>query len=186
MKGSSYRERDYAFGQVMLTLRTRFELTQTELAGMLGVTRRAVIDWEGGLTYPTADHLKQFVVLAIERQAWPFGREAEEVRALWQAARQKVLLNEVWLDELLSRAKASLVFRSGEESVVTAPPPNALAPPSREELRLDWSDAPDVASFYGREWELDLLSQWVVEERCRVVSVLGQGGIGKAALATEG
>jgi len=55
MKGSSYRERDYAFGQVMLTLRTRLELTQTELANMLGVTRRAVIDWEGGLTYPKAD-----------------------------------------------------------------------------------------------------------------------------------
>ena len=32
MKGSSYRERDYAFGRVMLTLRTRLELTQTELA----------------------------------------------------------------------------------------------------------------------------------------------------------
>src|SRR5579859_4544237 len=182
MKRSSYRERDYAFGQVMLTLRTRLELTQTELADMLGVTRRAVIDWEGGLTYPKADHLKQFVVLATQRQAWPFGREAEEVRALWQAARQKVLLNEVWLDELLSRAKASLVSRSGEESVVTA---NALAPPSREERRIDWSDAPDVASFYGREWELDLLSQWVVEERCRVVSVLGQGGIGKSVLATQ-
>ena len=84
MKGSSYRERDYAFGQVMLTLRTRLELTQTELADMLGVRRRAVIDWEGGLTYPKADHLKQFVVLATRRQAWPFGREAEEARALWQ------------------------------------------------------------------------------------------------------
>ena len=70
MKVSSYRERDYAFGRVMLTLRSRLELTQTQLAGMLGVTRRAVIDWEGGLTYPKADHLKQFVVLAIERQAF--------------------------------------------------------------------------------------------------------------------
>ena len=48
MRVSSYRERDYAFGQVMLTLRTRLELTQTELADMLGVRRRAVIDWEGG------------------------------------------------------------------------------------------------------------------------------------------
>jgi len=69
MKGSSYRERDYAFGRVMLTLRTRLELTQTELADILGVRRRAVIDWEGGLTYPRADHLKQFVVLATQRQA---------------------------------------------------------------------------------------------------------------------
>ena len=106
MKGSSYRERDYAFGQVLLTLRTRFGLTQTALADLLGVTRRAVIDWEGGLAYPKVDHLKQFVVLAIERQVWPFGREAEEVRTFWQAARQKVPLDEAWLGGLLSHLQA--------------------------------------------------------------------------------
>src|SRR3989441_4153232 len=185
MKRSSYRERDYAFGQVMLTLRTRLGLTQIELADILGVRRRAVIDWEGGLTYPKADHLKQFVVLAIQRQAWPFGREAEEARALWQAARQKVLLDEAWLGGLLSHLQAPPASQSGEETSVTAPPPDALASPSRGGPRVDWGDAPDVASFYGREWELDLLSAWVVEERCRVVSVLGQGGIGKSALATK-
>src|SRR6266849_4865834 len=185
MKGSSYRERDYAFGRVMLTLRTRPGLTQTELAEMLGVTRRAVIDWEGGLTYPTADHLKQLVALATQRQVWPFGREAEEVRALWQAARQKVLLDEAWLGGLLSHLQAPPASQPGEETSVTAPPPDALASASRGGPRLDWGDAPDVASFYGREWELDLLSAWVVQERCRVVSVLGQGGIGKSALATK-
>src|SRR6266550_3509740 len=185
MKGSSYRERDYAFGQVMLTLRTRLELTQTELADLLGVTRRAVIDWEGGLTYPKADHLKQFVALATQRQAWPFGREAEEVRALWQAARQKVLLDEAWLGGLLSHIQAPPASQPGEETSVTAPPPDALASASRGGPRLDWGDALAVTSFYGREWELDLLSEWVVQERCRVVSVLGQGGIGKSALATK-
>ncbi|HEV2580130.1 MAG TPA: NB-ARC domain-containing protein, partial [Ktedonobacteraceae bacterium] len=182
MKVSSYRERDYAFGRVMLTLRTRLGLTQTELADMLGIRRRAVIDWEGGLTYPKADHLKQFVVLAVERQAFPAGREAEEIRALWQAARQKVLLDEVWLGGLLSDAEASPASQSREETGITV---HALASPSGGEQRVDWGDAPDVPSFYGREWELDLLSEWVVEERCRVVSVLGQGGIGKSALATK-
>ena len=73
----------------------------------------------------------------------------------------------------------------GEETSVTAPPPNALASPSSGGPRVDWGDAPDVASFYGREWELDLLSEWVVEACCRVVSVLGLGGIGKSALTTK-
>src|SRR5205807_3585816 len=153
MKRSSYRERDYAFGQVMLTLRTRLELTQTALADRLGVTRRAVIDWEGGLTYPKADHLKQFVVLATQRQAWPFGREAEEVRALWQAARQKVLLDEAWLGELLSGIQAPLASQPAEETSVTASPPGTLASPFRGGPRVDWGDAPDVTNFYGREWE---------------------------------
>src|SRR6266516_1199288 len=185
MKGSSYRERDYAFGQVILTLRTRLELTQAELADLLGVTRRAVIDWEVGLTYPKADHLKQFVALATQRQAWPFGREAEEGRALWQEARQNVLLDEAWLGGLLSHIQAPPASQPGEETSVTAPPPDALASPSRGGPRVDWGDALAVTSFYGREWELDLLSEWVVQERCRVVSVLGQGGIGKSALATK-
>src|SRR5712692_2278111 len=138
MKGSSYRERDYAFGRVMLTLRTRLELTQTALADILGVRRRAVIDWEGGLTYPKADHLKQFVVLATQHQAFPVGREAEEVRALWQAARQKVLLDEAWLGGLLSHLQAHPASQPGEETSVTA---DALASPSRGGPRVDWGDA---------------------------------------------
>src|SRR5438876_26659 len=182
MKGSSYRDRDYVFGQAMLTLRTAIGLTQAGLARHLGVSRKAVGEWEAGLTYPTAEHLKAFIALAIERQAWPFGREAEEVRALWQAARQKVLLDEAWLGGLLSHIQAPPASQPGEETSVTA---HALASPSRGGPRVDWGDALAVTTFYGREWELDLLSEWVVEERCRVVSVLGQGGIGKSALATQ-
>ncbi len=42
MKRFSYRERDYAFGQAMLTLRTTIGLTQAGLADLLGISRRAV------------------------------------------------------------------------------------------------------------------------------------------------
>src|SRR5579859_4922151 len=182
MKRASYRERDYAFGQLMLTVRTRLKLTQTALAELLGVRRRAVIDWEGGLIYPNVDHLKHFVVLAIERQAFLPQHEAEEVRALWQAARQKVLLDEAWLGEQLSHVQAPPISESTEQSGGADHVP---AFPSRSERCVDWSDAPDGATFYGRSWELDLLCGWVVEERCRVISVLGQGGIGKSSLATQ-
>ena len=175
MKESSYRDRDYAFGQIILTLRTILGLTQTELADALGVTRRAVGDWEAGLTYPKVKHLKQFVVLAVERRAFPAGREAEEVRALWHAAHQKVLLDEAWLTALLPPVSPSM-----EETIGTT---NVLIPQARDGLRIDWGDAPAINAFYGREWELHLLTSWVVEERCRVVSVLGLGGIGKSALA---
>src|SRR5262249_49333477 len=51
--------------------------------------------------------------------------------------------------------------------------------------RRDWGDALSVSAFYGREWELALLRQWVIEENCRVVSVIGQGGIGKSALSVS-
>jgi DNA-binding XRE family transcriptional regulator len=65
MKRYSYGERDYAFGQAMLTLRTTIGLTQADLAQRLGVSRWAVADWEGGLSYPKAHHLKALMTLAM-------------------------------------------------------------------------------------------------------------------------
>ena len=101
MKRSSYGKHDYAFGQMMLTLRTHIGLTQAGLADRLGVSRRAVSEWEAGSTYPKAEHLKQLIALGVQQQAFPAGREAEEIRTLWQAAHQKLLLDESWLAALL-------------------------------------------------------------------------------------
>src|SRR6202165_2307205 len=103
MKRSSYRERDYAFGQAMLTLRTALGLTQAGLAQFLGVSRKAVGGWESGGAYPKAEHLKALLTLAVQQGTFPAGREAEEIRAFWKAAHQKVLLDEAWLSALLTQ-----------------------------------------------------------------------------------
>lgn len=39
--------------------------------------------------------------------------------------------------------------------------------------RIDWGEAPDVSSFYGRAAELATLEQWIVSDRCRLVALLG-------------
>src|SRR5947208_453897 len=83
VKRYSYSERDYAFGQMMLSLRMRISLTQAGLAALLHVQRRSVAGWEAGSSYPKAEHLKELIALGVEQQAWAFGREAEEIRALW-------------------------------------------------------------------------------------------------------
>src|SRR5947208_3912117 len=181
MKRSSYGEQDYAFGQAMLILRTTLGLTQAELADRLGVSRRAVGEWEVGSSYPTAEHLKALLTLAVQQGTFPAGREAEEMRAFWQAAHQKVLLDESWLSALLSQPPSPPAPRPVEE--LRSPVP-IFAPPAGGP-RVDWGEALDVPSFYGRQGELATLAQWVVQERCRVVSVLGLGGIGKSALVTS-
>lgn len=68
-----------------------------------------------------------------------------------------------------------------EGDCVYAHPPEAMGP----QVRLDCHEAMDVSHFCGRLPELDLLHTWIVEERCRLVALLGMGGIGKTALAAR-
>jgi hypothetical protein len=51
--------------------------------------------------------------------------------------------------------------------------------------RHDWGEAPDVPVLQGRSQELATLARWVCEERCRLVLVLGEGGIGKTTVAAR-
>ncbi|MCP2728525.1 NB-ARC domain-containing protein [Limnofasciculus baicalensis] len=47
----------------------------------------------------------------------------------------------------------------------------------------DWGEAPEMAAFYGRTEELNHLHEWIINDKCRLVSLLGMGGIGKTALS---
>ncbi len=61
----------------------------------------------------------------------------------------------------------------------STPTPENTQPQIRQDLR----DAPDISSFYGRTSELATLQQWILQERCRLVAILGISGIGKTAIA---
>lgn len=56
---------------------------------------------------------------------------------------------------------------------------------SLSSCQADWGEVIDVSLFYGRTAELDTLTQWIISERCRLVALLGMGGIGKTALSVK-
>src|SRR5258708_6388009 len=181
VKRSSYGERGYAVGEGMRRRGTGRGVTQAGLGDLVGVSRQAVGGWEGGSSYPKAHHLQHLIRLAVQQQAFPPGREAAEIRALWKVAHQKVLLDEQWLSTLLGSTRPSLALVT---PLPVTPVPEKPSVPARAASgpRVEWGEALDMPSFYDREQELAVLMRWIVEEGCRMVSVLGMGGIGKSAL----
>ncbi len=61
---------------------------------------------------------------------------------------------------------------------------NALEP-DRSGPRCDWGNAIDPTIFYGRTAELATAKRWLLEEGCRLVGILGMGGIGKTAFSIK-
>ncbi|MFL5806524.1 MAG: NB-ARC domain-containing protein, partial [Roseiflexaceae bacterium] len=183
-----YRERKYAFGEQLLTLRTQVSLTQIELAEQLGVHRRSVQNWETGESYPKAEMLLRLIAIFLRQRAFTAGQERIEAQALWDQAAQDgphplPFFDEVWFARTLALHTAAPVpaDRQREPALGSAPPP--AAPPGMPRAIIDWGEANAVPTLHGRAGELQTLQQWVVEDRCRVVAIVGMGGIGKSSLA---
>lgn len=60
-----------------------------------------------------------------------------------------------------------------------------IMPSGSPRTTLNWGMAPDVSVFYGRTAELATLKHWIADRRCRLVTLVGMGGMGKTWLATK-
>jgi WD40 repeat protein/transcriptional regulator with XRE-family HTH domain len=171
------------FGRLLLVYRARTGLTQRELAARVGVAMRSVQGWETGLMYPGAGRLEALIASLLEAGGFSSGAELADAEALWaaverEAPRTHPPFHREQFSALLDRRTHALPI-----SQLTQPPP---AP--REKLadhRQDWGDAPTIIDFVGRAAELSRARQWVLDERCRLLGVLGIGGIGKTSLAAR-
>ena len=89
------------------------------------------------------------------------------------------------IEQVAKKQFTKLSMTSSEQSQSTI---NAteLYPKSRDGIaHRNWGEAPDIPVFFGRTKELILLEQWIIEDRCRLVALVGMKGIGKTKLSLK-
>lgn len=118
--------------------------------------------------------------LEIVERARRYKRWTKSASAWWQAAlTSEATLKRFWQQQPIQQE----TFIKICEAVGVSNWNDIVDRSTVQEPILDWGEAPDVCGFYGRTEEQDMLRQWIVTERCRLVALWGMGGIGKSALA---
>lgn len=102
------------------------------------------------------------------------------VRSIGRLRTCKAAVDRQTLEDLFGTFNLTLT-----EQDYIQPEPEA---PQREPVKSiaqNWGEALDVSRFYGRTTELTTLTQWILQDNCRLVGIFGIGGIGKTALSVN-
>ena len=155
--------------------------SQADLASKLGCDTKTVGRWEREGKLPRPEYRQGLCEL--------FGKDVEEF-GLIQTRRD----NRQKAPSYALREQAFSPINESDTLSTSSPPQFATVLSSRQEdaelstqrkrLREDWGEAPRLENFYGRTLELAAVKQWIGEYHCRIVAVLGMGGVGKTVFTS--
>ncbi len=113
-----YKLRDFDFAQQLVALRKRAGLTQEDVALRIGLSEKAIRNWEGGSNYPKELNLRKLIEMYLGKNVFASGREQEEARLLWEQLHERTPhhigpFDEPWFAALLTQWQAD---RMSQES----------------------------------------------------------------------
>jgi WD40 repeat protein/DNA-binding XRE family transcriptional regulator len=143
--------------------RKRRGWSRAYVAECIGVEIKTVSRWERGESFPQSRYHQDLVKL--------FGMNA-------------VNLGLVQDEDSSSPSQAIASGTSSTMSTLSAVTSVSEPVAQGTQATEDWGEAPHVETFYGRQRENETLTRWILEDRCRMIAVLGIGGIGKTTFTT--
>lgn len=169
-------ERHQPFYQQLRYERERRSWSQADVAEKLGVDVKTVNRWEKGSRKPLPYYRQKLCQL--------FNKSPEEFGLFENVKHDQIISSPPAADhpqapKISESATSSTSFPSEKHPI------NYIGPPLHHSLHTDWGEAPHIGRFYGRTRELDTLNEWIIDDYCRLVAVLGMGGVGKTTLTAE-
>jgi WD40 repeat protein/transcriptional regulator with XRE-family HTH domain len=150
-------EKQSAWHQILRQERLLRGWGQGYVAEQIGSDIKTVARWEAGKSFPST-YFRPKLIELYEKSALELGLVKD---------------NRHSDATVMTSSKQQLEYSSAHKLVKSDP---------RKE---DWGQAPHIEDFYGHEKELIKIEQWIIDEHCRVVAILGTGGIGKTTFATK-
>lgn len=163
------------------------KLTKTQIREALTLLRKFLKILEDNRTKPQGSEDWHFT-LNLWHKRYDTKANLKRFDAEWERCRLEKSKHptgeELLEDELNSSVPHKANIALHQEEKVNHSLDNAKVISGEKNAKLqDWGEAPEVSSFYGRTEELNQLEQWIVQDYCKVVALLGMGGIGKTTLA---
>lgn len=128
----------------------------------------------------------EWEVLALVAQGYDIPAIAQHIQIQASAVRQR--LSQVY-DKFgiegkgpVKLAKLQKLLMSSYHQYQTLLPDTTL---DSNYFKNDWGEAPKLSGFHGRQQQLTLLKNWILQQQCRLLAIQGLGGIGKTSLTVK-